>query len=79
MIATVGGAKAVKLVVVEAVPLRLAAVTVRVDGPVGTLTTQEKLPPAVAVVEHKVALPGPVMLTTEPGVAVPLTVGEIDV
>ncbi|GAB3741787.1 hypothetical protein GCM10028816_50750 [Spirosoma lituiforme] len=75
----VGAPAAVKLVVVLAVPPGLVAVAVKVTGPAVTLTTQEKLPPAVAVVEHSVALPGPVMATTEPGVAVPLTVGEVEV
>ena len=52
-------------------PPVLQAVTVSVEGPVGTVTSQLKIPDALAVVVHRVVLPGPVMATVLPGVAVP--------
>jgi hypothetical protein len=73
---TVGGARAVKLVTPGAlVPPALVATAVTEVTPGVTVTAQLKLPPAVAVVEQSVALPGPVIVTTLPGVAVPDTVG----
>jgi hypothetical protein len=49
----------------------LQAVTVTFEGPVGTVTLQEKVPDALAVVMHRVVLPGPVRVTVLLGVAVP--------
>jgi hypothetical protein len=80
LIATVGGASAVKLVTLGVlVPPALVATAVTELTPAGTVTAQEKLPPAVTVVLHKVVPTGPVMVTTLPGVAVPDTVGVVDV
>jgi major membrane immunogen (membrane-anchored lipoprotein) len=77
---TVGGAKAVKLVTLGVlVPPWLLATAVTEVTPGLTVTTHEKLPPAVAVVEHRVALPGPLIVTTLPGVAVPDTTGLVEV
>ncbi len=77
---TVGGAKAVKLVTLGVlVPPWLLATAVTEVTPGLTVTLQEKLPPAVAVVEHRVALPGPLIVTTLPGVAVPDTTGLVEV
>jgi hypothetical protein len=75
---TVGGARAVKLVTLGVlVPPALVATAVTEVVPGVTVTAQLKLPPAVAVVEQSVALPGPVIVTTLPGVAVPDTVGVV--
>jgi hypothetical protein len=77
---TVGGAKAVKLVTPGVlVPPALVATAVTDVVPGVTVTAQLKLPPAVAVVLQSVALPGPVMVTTLPGVAVPDTTGLVEV
>jgi hypothetical protein len=77
---TVGGASAVKLVTLGVlVPPPLVATAVTEVVPGVTVTAQLKLPPVVAVVEHKVALPGPVIVTTLPGVAVPDTTGLVEV
>jgi hypothetical protein len=73
---TVGGVSAVKLVTLGVlVPPALVAIAVIELTPVGTVTAQLKLPPAVTVVEHSVVPTGPVMVTRLPGVAVPDTVG----
>ena len=50
--ATIGGARAVKLVVVVEQPPDVQAVTVSVFGPVGTFTVQENIPVILAVVTH---------------------------
>jgi hypothetical protein len=77
---TVGGARAVKLVTLGVLmPPSLVATAVTDVTPGVTVTAQLKLPPAVAVVLHKVVLPGPVMVTILPGVAVPDTVGVVEV
>ena len=76
LMATVGGATAVKLVTLGVlIPPTLVATAVIELTPAGTVTAQLKLPAAVAVVLHKVAPSGPVIVTTLPGVAVPDTVG----
>jgi hypothetical protein len=75
VIATVGGAIAVTVTGTEVDPPGLAAVTVSVFGPAGTVTGQAKVPLAEAVVLHRVTGPGPVITIGVPGVAVPEMVG----
>jgi len=58
-------------------PPVLQATAVMLEGPAGTLTWQLYVPDALAVVVHRVVLPGPVSVTTLPGVAVPETVGVV--
>ncbi len=72
-IATVGGAKAVKLTVCAVVPPGPEAVTVTGVTPAVTVTGHENVPDAEAVVVQSVTGPGPVMTTVLPGVAVPTT------
>ena len=62
-IAIVGGAAAVKLVVVVEQPPVVQAVTVNVFGPTGTVTGHENVPDADAVVVQSVTGPGPVITT----------------
>jgi hypothetical protein len=71
-IATVGTGKALTLTGTLVVPPGPEAVTVRVLGPVGTVTGQLNVPDTLAVVVHRVVLPGPVMVIKLPGVAVPV-------
>ncbi len=73
LIATVGVATTVTVTGWVAQPPAVQAVTVSVDGPVGTVTSQLKVPEVLAVVVHRVWLPGPVIVTSLPGVAVPET------
>ena len=75
--ATVGGASAVKLVVVVEQPPLVQAVTVSVLGPAVTETGQAKVPDAEAVVAQSVMGPGPVITTVLPGVAVPEITGAV--
>jgi hypothetical protein len=71
VMATVGGAMADTLTGTLVEPPGPLAVTVRTDGPVGTVTEQVKVPDALAVTVHRFGLPGPAMTTVLPGVAVP--------
>ena len=78
LMATVGWATVVKLMGWAVEPPGPDAVTVRLVGPTGSaVRPQEKLPEVDAVVLHRVAPLGPVIVTTLPGVAVPDTVGEV--
>ncbi len=72
-IATVGGAKAVNVVGTAVVPPGPEAVTVTVVTPAVSVTGQENVPDAEAVVVQSVTGPGPVITITLPGVAVPAT------
>ena len=76
-IARVGGATAVKLVVVVEQPPVVQAVIVSVFGPAGTVTGQLNVPEADAVVVQSVTGPGPVITTWLPGVAVPEITGAV--
>jgi hypothetical protein len=69
--ATVGAPTPVTETTCVAQPPPLQAVTVTFEGPVGTVTLQEKVPDALAVVVHRGVLPGPVSVTVLLGVAVP--------
>ncbi len=71
LIATVGVATAVTVTGWVAQPPAVQAVTVTLDGPVGTVTSQVNVPEVLAVVVHRVWLPGPVIVISLPGVAVP--------
>ena len=71
--ATVGGAKAVSVVGTLVLPPGPLAVTVNGVTPAVTLTGQANVPD-VAVVLHKVAPLGLVMVITLPGVALPDTI-----
>ncbi len=68
---TVGGLTAVTFTTCLVQPAVLQAVTVTGVTPGFTVTLHEKLPDALAVAVHKVALLGSVMVTVLPGVAVP--------
>ncbi len=68
---TVGGLTAVTLTDWVAQPPLVQAVTVTGVTPGLTVTLHEKVPDALAVVVHRVALLGSVMVTVLPGVAVP--------
>lgn len=70
-IATVGTGRAVTLTGTDVVPPGPEAVTVKVLGPVGSVTEQENVPDTLAVVLQSVVLPGPVITIGLPGVAVP--------
>lgn len=81
-IAIVGGEMALKPIGTEVLPPGPVAVTVSVVGPAGTVTGQEYVPDALAVVVQSVTVPGPdgfgpVITIGLPGVAVPLTVGVV--
>jgi hypothetical protein len=76
-IATVGGAMAVIVSGTDVVPPMPDAVTVSVFGPTDTLTGQANVPDTEAVVLHSVTGPGPVIVTSAPGVAVPDTTGAV--
>lgn len=78
-IATVGRATAVNVTSCDVLPPGPAAVTVSVFGPANTLTGQAKVPTNEAVVLHSVTGPGPVIVTREPGVAIPAMTGVVDV
>jgi hypothetical protein len=80
-ICTDGGANAVNVVGTDVLPADVAAVTVSVFGPDGSgeVKAQAKVPDAEAVVLHNVTGPGPVIVTSEPGVAVPAITGVVDV
>ncbi len=71
--ASVGGLRAVKLTVCAVVPPGPDTVTVTGVTPAVTVTGQENVPEAEAVVVQSVTGPGPVMTTVLPGVAVPTT------
>lgn len=69
---TVGVLTAVTFTGCVAQPPALQAVTVTDVTPGFTVTEQVNVPDVLAVVAHKVMLPGPVMVTVLPGVAVPV-------
>jgi len=69
---TVGWSTAVSVNGALTLPPGPEAVTVTGVTPVVTLTGQLKVPDTLAVVVHKVVLPGPVIATVLPGVAVPV-------
>lgn len=71
MIATVGVPTAVTFTGCVAQPPALQAVTVTDVTPGFTVMEHVKVPDVLAVVAHKVMLPGPVITTALPGVAVP--------
>ena len=68
---TVGVVRAVNDSVWLTQPPLVQAVTVTGVTPGFTVTLQEKVPAALAVVVHRVVLPGPVRVTVLLGVAVP--------
>lgn len=70
--AIVGTGTAVTETGVVVVPPGPDVVTVTEEGPEGSVTEQLKVPLALAVVEHSVWLPGPVIVTVVPGAVVPL-------
>jgi hypothetical protein len=69
---TVGEVAAVTFTGCVTQPAELQAVTVTGVTPGFTVTLHEKVPDALTVVVHRVALLGSVMVTVLPGVAVPV-------